>query len=455
MLVLVGSPLAHVERKRSNMTNEKDVVVVGAGYAGVTAARDLRDRGFSVTLLEARDRVGGRTYSRKFKNREELMEFGGAWIATDYMPNIAREVQRYDVPLMQSPDLTHYRFLIEDRLSMFPVPPDEITALERAWLAIAGAAERISAHLPLHMQPLADLDVSWAEFLGPLELPSATYEFYTAALSTYVGGHPHDFSALHTLGCIATLGKSPYNAFHGVLVDKFANGTADLLHRMVDEAGIDLHLSTPVHSVRQDDNGVLVTSVEGDTFSARACVVAVPTNTIRQIDLSPVLSDAKADALAANHPGRGYRVNFLVEGAPEGFFALGWRAGLQMVVTEYQIDRNLALMSAFGAEGLYPLDPTDREQVQKALDPVLNGARVLEVDAHDFNADPFSDGTWRINPPGWARRFAKTMNEPEGRVFFAGSDVSFATLNGWMEGAVDSGHLVADGVAANLTHRPA
>jgi hypothetical protein len=379
------------------------------------------------------------------------MEFGGAWIATDYMPNIAREVQRYAAPLTQSPDLTNYRFLVKDQVSALPVPPHEIAALERGWLAIAAAANRVSPHIPMHLQHLTDLDVSWAQFLKPLELPEATYEFFVAALSTYVGGHPHEFSALHTLGCIATLGNSPYNAFHGVLVDKFANGTADLLHKMIDTSGADLHLSTPVSSIRQGDQEVAVTSAAGDTFTAGACILAVPTNTIRQIDIRPLLSDDKIEATAANHPGRGYRVNCLVEGAPERLFSLGWRAGLQMVVTEHQISPELALVSAFGAEGLHPLDPTNLGHVQKALAPLLDGGRVLEVDAHDFNIDPYSDGTWRINPPGWTQRFAKVMSSGEGRLLFAGSDLSFSPLNGWMEGAVESGHRAADGAAQLLS----
>lgn len=162
---------------------EFDVIVVGAGYAGVTAARDLSDRGLRVIILEARDRVGGRTYSKAFAGRTELMEFGGAWIACDYMPNLAREVQRYHVPLTQSPDLAHYSFLVDGLPSSFPVPPGDLVALERAWLAIARAAERISTHLPLHLQSLADLDVSWADFLGPLDLPRATYDFEADACS--------------------------------------------------------------------------------------------------------------------------------------------------------------------------------------------------------------------------------------------------------------------------------
>jgi monoamine oxidase len=429
---------------------EYDVVVVGAGYAGVTAARDLRDRGVTVLLLEGRDRVGGRTYSKKFKGRHELMEFGGAWFSCDYMPNMAREVERYHARLMQSPELETYRFLVRGRVSEFPVPPDELVPFERAWLAIANAAARISTHIPPHMQKLADLDVSWMEFLAPLELPSATYQFYLTAISTYVGGHPHDFSALHTLGCIATLGRSPYSAFHGVLVDKFANGTADILHRMIEGSAVELRLSTPVTAVEHDAERVTVTTEHGDRHTALACVLAVPTNTLRRIRITPELSEKKREATARIHPGRGYRVNMLVEGAPPNLFGLGWGGGLQMLLTEYQLDDRHSLLSGFGAESLHRLDPTNRDQVQAAVDRFLEGARVLEVDAHDYNDDPFSDGTWRINPPGETRTFARTMNEPEGRLYFAGSDVSLSLLNGWMEGAVHSGHRAAERICSAL-----
>lgn len=431
------------------MHGDYDAIVVGAGYAGVTAARDLSDRGMAVLLLEARERVGGRTYSRPFKGRPEVMEFGGAWISKKYMSNIAREIERYDVPLMQSPDLATYRFLVNGRRSQFPVPPDEIVPLERAWLAIAAAAARLQTHLPHADQPLADLDVSWANFLAPLELPPATYEFLITALSTYMGGHPHSFAVLHTLGCIAYLGRSPYHAFHGVLTDKFANGTADLLTRMVDSSGAELRLATPVAAINHSGHRVAVTTTEGDQWTAAASVCAVPTNTIRRITFEPELTPGKLEATAEKHPGRGYRVNMLLEDAPPNFFGLGM-APLQMVVTEYQIDKRTSLVSGFGAEALMRLDVTSREDAQRAVDAFMDGARVMEVDAHDFNADPFSDGTWRINPPGWTRRFAKVMAQPEGGVFFAGSDVADHPLNGWMEGAVHSGHRAAERLLAHL-----
>ncbi len=74
----------------------RDVVVIGAGFAGVTAARDLSLAGRSVVLLEARDRVGGRTYTGEAFGRR--VEFGGTYVHWT-QPHVWRELQRHGIPL--------------------------------------------------------------------------------------------------------------------------------------------------------------------------------------------------------------------------------------------------------------------------------------------------------------------------------------------------------------------
>jgi len=217
---------------------------------------------------------------------------------------------------------------------------------------------------------------------------------------------------------------------------------------MVDSSGTDLRLATPVAAISHCADRVAVTSNEGEAWTAGACI-CVLTNTVRRIRFEPELTSAKLEATAWNHPGRGYRVNMLVEGASSNFFGLGM-APLQMLVTEYQVDERTSLVSGFGAEGLMRLDVTSRDDAQSAVDAFMDGARVIEVDAHDFDADPFNDGTWRINPPGWTRQFANVMAQPEGRLFFAGSDVADHPLNGWMAGAIHSGHRSAERLLAHV-----
>jgi monoamine oxidase len=76
---------------------------------------------------------------------------------------------------------------------------------------------------------------------------------------------------------------------------------------------------------------------------------------------------------------------------------------------------------------------------------------VIASDAHDWNRDPWFDGTYRIEAPGGAHAFPRIMNAPEGRVFFAGSDMAVSVFRSiWMEGAIESGHLSAEKVAAFL-----
>jgi monoamine oxidase len=76
---------------------------------------------------------------------------------------------------------------------------------------------------------------------------------------------------------------------------------------------------------------------------------------------------------------------------------------------------------------------------------------VIASDAHDWNRDPWFDGTYRMDAPGRAHAFPRIMNVPEGRVFFAGSDMAPSVFRSfWMEGAIESGHLAAGGVLAFL-----
>jgi monoamine oxidase len=179
-------------------------------------------------------------------------------------------------------------------------------------------------------------------------------------------------------------------------------------------------------------------------------VVAVPTNTLDAIEFHPGLSATKQKALAAGHACLPYKVQMIVENVPDGLFALG-TSPFQMLLSDFPLSDGSHLVTGFGAASVAEIDITDRGAVERALQAYAPGARLLAVDAHDWIADPWSRGGWRMNPPGWAQRFAEVMHEPEGgRLFFAGTDVAESVMAGWMEGAVVSGYQAADRVTALL-----
>ncbi|HEY8285443.1 MAG TPA: FAD-dependent oxidoreductase, partial [Chloroflexota bacterium] len=141
-----------------------DVIVVGGGFAGVTAARDLGVAGRSVLLLEARDRLGGRTWRRRFADTDHLLEFGGQWIAPRWQRHVAQEIARYGLPLADGPEPRSFASLAGGvrRTGALPVPPDEIFHLERVLYELIHASHRLDSRAPL-ANPPADLDIPFTE----------------------------------------------------------------------------------------------------------------------------------------------------------------------------------------------------------------------------------------------------------------------------------------------------
>ena len=121
-----------------------DVIVIGGGFAGLTAMRDLKEKGRSVLLLEARDRLGGRAHFQTFPGTDKAVELGGTWVMPRYMKEIGREIERYGWHLTGSevgPMKFLWQFGDEDTES-FPIAPDDRYALERALFQIGIDARR-------------------------------------------------------------------------------------------------------------------------------------------------------------------------------------------------------------------------------------------------------------------------------------------------------------------------
>ena len=425
-----------------------DAVVVGGGFAGVTAARDLVDRGRSVVLLEAGTRIGGRTYTRPFKGQEDLtVDLGGSWVNRELQPEIRREIGRYGIALAEDAMPASAAFITDGVLRSFPVPAGEIPDLERVVGHLRDASKRIAPSQRLSRQPIRDLDVSADEFMAPLQLGPATRDLVYAALAWYAGADPRKVSMLGFIAQTAGFGHSPYG-FFGALTERIVGGAETLLDRMVEQSRLEIRLDHHVAQIEQGEDGVTVRTRHGECVRARSCVVAVPTNVLRHIDFRPGLAGDKQRFLKENHVGRATKPSMLVRHVPARPFALGLGT-LQALCLGHEYPDGSCLLMGFGGERT-KLDLRNREQVEDAVREYYPEAEVLAVDAYDWNADPLFDGTYRIDPPGQAYDFLHAMNEPEGRVVFAGTDLDDSVWRIWIEGAVHSGRHAADEVSVIL-----
>jgi phytoene dehydrogenase-like protein len=189
----------------STTDSRYDVVVIGGGFAGVIAARDLTEQGNTVLLLEARDRLGGRTWSTTFPGTDIGIELGGAFIRPAVHAGVMSEVERYDIELHQGHEVECYPTLLNGKHypGPSPVPFEQIFDLERVAIHGIKAAARIQPGMPLDHQGLADLDIPMSEFLAPLNLPPETYDYFTALTNLLSFRFPEEGSALQYLNWLA------------------------------------------------------------------------------------------------------------------------------------------------------------------------------------------------------------------------------------------------------------
>jgi monoamine oxidase len=419
-----------------------EAIVVGGGFGGMTAARDLHDAGHSVLVLEARDRLGGRTWYRPFGDVGKHIEFGGTWVAPRWQHNVGAELERYSLSLIESPVPSSFAWSLGGELSTNPnpIPVEEWLGFERAIRAIDNAAARIRfGETPLDQRGLEDLDVPFDSWLRGLDVPPMTREFLMAWAGFFFGAHCSEVSGLHILSWVAGFENSAI-AWYVAVSEKLADGTAGLIRALAEDSAADIKLSSPVATIETADDGVTVTTRGGERFTARAGVVATPINTWHDLTIEPALAGAKAAMAQERMAGHATKIWALVRGVEGSFYGVGWDTKIKWLATEYSVPEG-DLLVGFGTSP-EELDVTDAGAVADAVHEFLPQAEVVATDAHDWNVDEFSQGTWMAYRPGQVMRHASGLQRPEGRLAFAGSDLASGWA-GWIDGAVESGHRAA------------
>jgi len=421
---------------------DADVVVLGGGFAGLVAARDLRRAGRSVILLEGRDRLGGRTWYRTMPGTDLRVEYGGTWFSRQDQPSLGAEIARYGEEVRGLPDTRELSWITRAGRRD---GPEIAGALRDAMAAADGAFDEAFGRIAAVWESpdrssLADLDVPASAWIASLEAPDEAADFMLAFSAAMGGGDPDHLSALGLLADAATTGYRFEDAFTSV-GESLVNGSKSLVDAIAADAGADVRLGSVVRRVRSDGEAVAVELEGGGAVRGSVGVVALPLNVWRDVGFEPALNDAKRRAAEEGHPGTATKVLAVARGVPATFGGVGWPATIQALVSTDEVGEGERLVVGFSGVG--GLDPTDPTAVEKALREYLPESEVVTSDGHDWISDPFSRGTWLAPPPGWETRGTHALSATEGRLAFAGSDVASSGA-GWIEGAVVTGHTAAE-----------
>lgn len=422
-----------------------DTIVVGGGLAGLTAARELRASGHGVLVLEARDRLGGRTWYKDMPGTGYKVEAGGTWFDPESQTNIGGEVERYGLETVLSPAgrnlasmLAGERLLGED----IPVPADLRPDLDRAMGHIVELSRRVGLG---GVPGDPSLDVPFTDITDALELPPIVDDYLMMWAGFAFGCHPRDLSALHALSWVAGYGNEVWT-LNDAPATKFAHGTASLVDAIADDASADIDLDAPVASISPTPGGLSVRTLDGSEHAGRAVVLAAPLNTWSDIDIDG-LSAEKTALASQGQAGQAVKVWATVTGVPPYLIGSGWGGPLNWV-SEQAHEGDERLLVGLGHDASL-LDPTDVTEVTAAIRQFAPDAVVEVCDGHDWTSDPYAKGTWVAYRPGQLTAHRETMASPEPPLFFAGSDVA-PRWAGFMDGAIESGRLTAAAVVDHL-----
>lgn len=428
-----------------------DVVVIGAGLAGAAAALRLGDAGKTVTLVEARGRLGGRTYSRAGAGTDDLLEFGGGWI-TDWHDRMKEHVARFGLGLRPAMPLRERRW--HDGVSLrtdTPVPAGQMPAWTAAMdriradsLAMLGGAGRWEGGNPWAA-------VSLADYMQARDLPPAVQREFIAWWTISGSGDITRVNALDALHCAAVKGGA-LEGIYEELSHTVEGGVGTLTERMIAGSGARVITGDAVVEVTDSGDQVSLRLSSGATVTARQAVVAVPVNAIGTMRFDPALRPAQAQLVAEGHKGRALKMMLRVQGVEPGILVTGEACGLRLMLSDHRLSDGTTLVIGFG---LYDEVPdTSLAAMSRAVSAFFPEGRLLAHDWHDWIRDPWSAGTWVSHGLGQSSLYAAPEWAPKGLLHFATSDIAPAE-SGWFEGAILAGEAAAEAILARMKQEPA
>jgi monoamine oxidase len=416
-----------------------DVIVIGGGFAGVTAARETARGGAKTLLLEARDRLGGRTWTQRWNDTD--IELGGGWVHW-HQPHVWSEITRAGLAVELGEDAQVAGWFVGDERHPGTLPERDAIA-ERGWNQFVDGVEDA---LPLPHDPLFASDrlarfdsQTITERMDELDLDDEERDVLAAELESLAHGRLDEAGAVSVLRWHALSGGSlALTQQTGGRITLRA-GTQSLVQAIASEAEFETRLSTPVATVTQREGGIEVEvhTRARETLTAKLVVVAVPLNALGGIEFDPLLSEGKQEAIALGQASRGIKIFIHARGERVVQNAIKPGHAFGYLDTEIIYPDGTQLLIGFGPDA-ENCDATDLAAVQRQLDEILPGYEALAATAHDWLADEFSRGTWAIHRPGWYTHHHAEIQRPEEAVILAGSDFA----NGWagfMDGAIESG----------------
>jgi monoamine oxidase len=457
-----------------------DVVVIGAGFSGLTAARSLKAQGHSVLVLEARDRVGGRTNNAEIAGGKYIAEVGGQFVGPtqDRLLALAKAVGVPTFPVFNTGSNV---FVARGQRALYDanigIPNDpEVQAGLAAVLEIDRIGREVGVVAPWKSRKAKQYDAqTLGQFLSTKNLTPTALSVLDAVCEAVWGADPGELSLLYVAQYVAAAGNASTPGSFARLIAtaggaqerRFVGGSVVIADKVAAQLGdANIMLNAPVTKIAEHDGTVTITTKNGRIVTARRAIVAVPPVLAARIGFAPGLPAAKKTLLKAMTPGSLTKVEAVYD---KPF----WRdAGLSgQGVSDTGIARvpydNSPPDGGVGV--FFSFIGGQRHKEWAALDAPTRRARVLD-DFVRFTNDErartpleFIEKDWTTEAwtrgcpvghfaPGVLAKHGDQLRARHGAIHFAGTETSDYWL-GYMDGAVRAGERAAKEAGAALKRK--
>lgn len=430
--------------------HQYDVLVIGAGIAGLVAARELAWRGLSVGVCEASSRIGGRIMTVSHAGRDDV-DLGATWVHWTH-PHVWAEMSRYG--LRYVPESRPEVALIRDgeRYRATAYDDAEVQLLTLLDKLLGGTSQafpnphRASAGA----EGFAAFDaISISERMNQLDLSEREREWADSYLPALTG-ESNETAGFATLAHWWACGGGNSDGFMATFEGgRIAGGTQRLVDAVAHDVGVAVMTSTPVTGLKRTGGRFMVTTATGVTFIADQVILATPVNTWGALIFDPPAPTSVQAAAAACSGGAqsGHKMILHVEGEFPSFLAIMPASEALNLVFTYGEVAGGQLLGAYGRIG--PSAPS-REEVEQSLARLVPDLRIVSIATHDWIHDDAFRGLWTYRKPQELTRDLGLMEEAGEGLFFAGADVSVG-LN-WVDGAIASALTAARAVLRDRTN---